>query len=230
MTSQPDHAPTGSTLVIFDHDGVMVDTLALHQRAWLELGRRTGLPITAGLIQETFGMTNPMIFQKLLGESAKDHDLVGYSDLKEACYREEAAGKIQLLPGVRELFDALAGLGSLLAIGSSAVRANLEMTVEVCGLRGRFAAIAALEDIQRGKPDPEVFLAAASKAGVAPRRAAVFEDAVVGIQAAKAAGMFAIGVTTGHDAGALFDAGADEVVRSLEGYDAAGLVRRLALR
>ena len=119
------------------------------------------------------------------------------------------------MDGVRELLDGLTAAGVLLAIGSSGVRPNLDLTVESCGLAGRFAAIASLEDITRGKPDPEVFLVAAAKAGVAPSRAVVFEDAPVGIQAAKAAGMCAVGVTTTHPAAALWDAGADEVVAHL---------------
>ena len=95
---------------------------------------------------------------------------------------------------------------------------------------GRFAAIASLEDITRGKPDPQVFLVAAAKAGAEPRRSVVFEDAPVGIQAAKAAGMYAVGVTTTHPAAALEDAGADEVVENLVGYDVGRLVDCLRAR
>ncbi len=132
------------------------------------------------------------------------------------------------MDGARELLDGLTAAGVLLAIGSSGPRANLELTVEACGLSGRFAAIASLEDIARGKPDPQVFLVAAAKAGVDPRRAVVFEDAPVGIRAARAAGMRAVGLTTTHPAPALWEAGADEVVETLVGYDVPALVRRLA--
>jgi HAD superfamily hydrolase (TIGR01509 family) len=215
-------------LAIFDHDGVLVDSLAFHQDAWIELGRRAGLEITPEFIHETFGMTNPSIFRRLFGNSVDAATLQGYSDLKEQCYRESARGKIALMDGVRELLDALTEAGALLAIGSSGVRPNLDLTVESCGLEGRFVAIASLEDIERGKPDPQVFLVAALKAGSHPSRAVVFEDATVGIQAAKAAGMYAIGLTTTHPASALWDAGADEVVEELTGYDVEALVRRLA--
>ena len=108
------------------------------------------------------------------------------------------------------------------------MRPNLELTVNECGLAGRFAAIASLEDITRGKPDPQVFLVAASKAGVDPSRSVVFEDAPVGIQAAKAAGMYAVGLTTTHPAASLEEAGADEVVVNLVGYDVARLLEHLA--
>ena len=92
-----------------------------------------------------------------------------YSDLKESYYRDVARGKIHLMDGVREVLDALTARGVKLAIGSSGVLPNLELTVSECGLTGRFAAIASLEDITRGKPDPQVFLVAAKKAGCRQR-------------------------------------------------------------
>jgi HAD superfamily hydrolase (TIGR01509 family) len=214
-------------LAIFDHDGVLVDSLAFHQQAWMELGRRANLPVTERFIHETFGMTNPSIFRLLLGEAAVGVELQRFSDLKEQCYRDLARGRIALMEGVGDVLDALTALGVRLAVGSSGVRPNLDLTVASCGLEGRFAAIASLEDIDRGKPDPQVFLVAARKAGVSPSRSAVFEDAPVGIQAAKAAGMWAVGVATTHPAQSLFDAGADEVVERLTGYDVPALVRRL---
>ncbi|SIO60805.1 haloacid dehalogenase superfamily, subfamily IA, variant 3 with third motif having DD or ED [Singulisphaera sp. GP187] len=220
------HAPA-PLLAIFDHDGVLVDSYDFHQDAWLELGRRTGLGITRELIHETFGMTNPSIFRRLLGETLVAEDVRSYSDLKELCYRDLARERIDLIDGVPALLDGLTAAGVVLAIGSSAPRANLDLTVESCGLANRFAAIAALEDIDRGKPDPQVFLVAAERAGIAPARAVVFEDATVGIQAAKAAGMYAVGITTTNPAQALWDAGADEVVDHFRDFDVARLLRQL---
>jgi HAD superfamily hydrolase (TIGR01509 family) len=217
-------------LAIFDHDGVLVDSLELHTQAWLEMGRRSCLSFPPEFIHETFGMTNPSIFRKLLGDKVGDHDIQGYSDLKEVCYRDVARGKIQLMDGVRDVLDALTAHGVKLAIGSSGVLPNLELTVSECGLAGRFAAIASLEDIKHGKPDPEVFLVAAKKACGEPRRSVVFEDATVGIEAAKAAGMYAIGVMTTHPAAALLEAGADEAVENLVGYDVSRLLETLKAR
>jgi len=214
-------------LAIFDHDGVLVDSLDLHTRAWVAMGRAEDLPITAELIHETFGMTNPAIFRKLLGDAATPAAIERYGDLKEAAYRELARGRIALMDGVRDVLDRLTALGFVLAIGSSSVRPNLDLTVAEAGLSGRFAAIASLEDITRGKPDPEVFLAAARMAGVDPRHAVVFEDAIVGIEAAKAAGMRAVGVTTTHPAADLARAGADQVVETLVGFDCDALARAL---
>jgi beta-phosphoglucomutase len=222
--------PEAPLLAIFDHDGVLVDSLDLHQRSWVELGRREGLPITADFVRETFGMTNPSIFRKLLGDGVAEAEIARYGDVKEESYRGLATGQIALMEGVRDLIDRLTESGFLLAIGSSATRANLDLTVAESGLAGRFAAIAALEDIRRGKPDPEVFLLAAARAGVDPVRCVVFEDAPVGIRAAKAAGMIAVGVTSTTDARALRDAGADMVVETLAGFDVDALARDLRAR
>lgn len=143
MDTQEANMPgtTNGYLAIFDHDGVLVDSLEPHQRAWVELGRRTGLAFTPELIHETFGMTNPMIFRRLLGDALDNEEIARYSDLKEVCYRDAARGRIHLMGGVREVLDALTERGVKLAIGSSGVRPNLELTVEECGLVGRFAAI-----------------------------------------------------------------------------------------
>ena len=214
-------------LAIFDHDGVLVDSFDFHEQAWLELERRTNLGFTSEFIHSTFGMTNPSIFRRLLGEQLSDLDLKRYSDLKEECYRDVARGQIRLLDGMRALLDALTERGVKLAIGSSGPLANLELTVTECGLQGRFAAIASLEDITRGKPDPQVFLVAAAKAMARPAHSVVFEDATVGIQAAKAAGMYAVGLTTTHPAATLAQSGADEVLEKLSGYDVDRLVARL---
>jgi HAD superfamily hydrolase (TIGR01509 family) len=217
-------------LAIFDHDGVLVDSLEFHTQAWFELGRRAGLNFTPEFIHETFGMTNPSIFRRLLGDSIGADVLREHSELKEACYRDIARGRIKLMDGVRGVLDALTKQGVKLAIGSSGVLPNLELTVEECGLTGRFAAIASLEDITRGKPDPQIFLVAAAKARCEPARSVVFEDAPVGIQAAKAAGMYAVGLTTTHPAASLQEAGADGVVESLVGFDVDRLVEHLRSR
>ncbi len=222
MTPDPD-----DLLAIFDHDGVLVDSFEFHEEAWMELEQRTKLGFTPEFIHSTFGMTNPSIFRKLLGDKLSDDEVRRYADLKEVCYRDVARGRIQLLDGMRALLDALTDRGVKLAIGSSGPLANLELSIRDCGLDGRFAAIASLEDITRGKPDPQVFLVAAAKVGALPARSVVFEDATVGIQAAKAAGMYAVGLTTTHPVAALAQSGADLVVESLLGFDVDGLILRL---
>jgi len=135
------------------------------------MGRRGGLPITAEFVKETFGMTNPAMFRRLLGDALTEDQARNFSETKESIYRDIARGKIDLMPGVRDLLGRLREMGFLLAVGTSGIRANIELTIEECGLSGMFAAIASANDITRSKPDPEVFLVAARKAGVEPRRA-----------------------------------------------------------
>jgi beta-phosphoglucomutase len=108
--------------------------------------------------------------------------------------------------------------GAKQAIGSSAPRANLVLILQLTGIAPYLDAVVAMEDTERGKPDPQVFLVAAAKLGVAPSHCVVVEDAVAGVQAAKAGGMKCIAVrfVGHHPAATLQDAGADLVVKSLE--------------
>jgi HAD superfamily hydrolase (TIGR01509 family) len=217
-------------LAIFDHDGVLVDSLELHSKAWVEFGVRQNLPIDNDFVRDTFGLTNFTIFERLYGRELPRDEAIALGELKESCYRDMARGTIELMAGVHDLINCLASHSFQLAIGSSATLPNLHLTVEECGLAGRFKSIVGLEDVRQGKPDPEVFLKAAERAGVAPRNCVVFEDAVFGIQAAKAAGMHAVGVGTTNPLAVLTQAGADEVVQTLEDYPVARLAEILRNR
>jgi HAD superfamily hydrolase (TIGR01509 family) len=134
---------------------------------------------------------------------------------------------VKLLPGVRALLDGLAAAGFQQAVGSSAPRANLELVLGATGVLPRLGAVVSGEDTSRGKPDPEVFRTAARRVNARAEECVVLEDAVVGIRAARAAGMRVIGVAAEASADALRQAGADLVVSSLEFVDAARLVRLL---
>ncbi len=125
---------------------------------------------------------------------------------------------MELLPGVRELLEECHRNGAAQAIGSSAPRENLNLILELTKSRSFFQAVVAMEDTVRGKPDPEVFLTAASRLGVAPAHCLVLEDAVAGVEAAKAGGMKCVAVRfVGHHPEVkLRQAGADRVVESLK--------------
>lgn len=225
---EPNRMPDApSRLAIFDHDGVLVDSYDLHEQAWLELGRRRGLPITRDLVRRTFGMTNPDIFRELFDQEIDPTLASELGFAKEQCYRDVARPRIRLMDGVAELLDNLQGHGFALAIGSSGPRANLALTIDVCGLADRFSAIVGLEDIHRGKPDPEVFRLAADRAGIAPAQSVVFEDATIGIEAARAAGMLAVGVGTTHPPERLLEAGADLAVPNLVGFNLETIIARV---
>jgi len=204
--------------VIWDMDGTLVDTAELHFQAWAELARELGKPFTRADFAATFGWRNPEIIPKLFGSHYTAREIQELGDRKESLYRAQAKHGVKLLPGVRPLLKSLQAGGFRQAIGSSAPRANLELILELTSTRAFFQAVVSMEDTQRGKPDPEVFLRAASKLAIAPDRCLVIEDAPAGIQAARAGGMRAIAVTFvgHHDVKVLREAGADLIVRSLE--------------
>ena len=175
--------------VIFDMDGVLIDSYHAHMEAWMRLGRRLGRPITEDQFIPTFGRRNPEIFHALWGDAVPDADVPRWSDWKEATYREIVTARFPAMDGARELLDALKAAGFALAVGSSGPPENVE--VAVCGL-GRahlFDATVNSTEVAHGKPHPEVFLKAAAKVGVEPRRCAVVEDALAGLEAARRAGM-----------------------------------------
>ncbi len=207
--------------VLWDVDGTLVDTAELHYQAWQALAREIGKPFTRADFAGTFGWRNPEIIPKLFGIPDTSPDVARLGDRKEHLYREEAKKGVALLPGVRPLLDAILANGGRQAIGSSAPRHNIDLILDMTGTHGKFAAIVAMEDTERGKPDPEVFLQGGCRLAIDPARCIVMEDAPVGIQAAKAGGMHAIGVTFvgHHPEEKLRSAGADLVVRSLEGVE-----------
>lgn len=204
--------------VLWDVDGTLVDTAELHFQAWLTLANEIGKPFTRADFAGTFGWRNPEIIPKLFSSHYTEEQIAQLGNHKEDLYRAEAEKGIALLPGVTSMLDAILQTGARQGIGSSAPRRNIDMIIEITQTASYFAAVVALEDTRRGKPDPEVFLLGAKKLGVPPERCIVLEDAPVGVQAAKAGGMRAIGVTFvgHHSAEKLHDAGADLVVRSLD--------------
>jgi beta-phosphoglucomutase len=204
--------------VIWDVDGTLVDTAELHFQAWTILARDLKKPFTRADFAATFGRRNPEIIHQIFGTSYTDAEVAELGKRKEELYRAEARKGVDLLPGVRPLLEGLHGAGFLQGIGSSAPRVNLDLILDLTQTARYFQAIVSSEDTQRGKPDPQVFQVAASKLSVKPTRCVVVEDAVAGVQAARAGGMKCIAVSfVGHHSEAsLRAAGANLVVNNLE--------------
>ena len=214
--------------VIFDFDGVVIDSHEAHERSWFALAAELGKDLSRETFVSTFGQRNESILPFLGWADEGDRERIQQlGDRKEGLYREilRAEG-IEPLPGVVALLKDLAAAGIPCAIGTSTPRANVECVLEITGLGGFFKDIAASEDVTRGKPDPEVFLKAAAKLGAEPFRCVVIEDAHVGIRAAKAAGMKAVAVTTTHPAESLKPEGPDRIEASLQPVDS-GYLRGL---
>jgi beta-phosphoglucomutase len=210
--------PTSSLgAVIWDVDGTLVDTAELHFRAWVDLCRDLGRDFTRADFAATFGRRNPEILRYLFGDRFDDTAIGDLGVRKEELYKASARQGVALLPGARELLQGLHDAGFRQAIGSSAPRGNVDLILEMTDSARFFEAISSAEDTQRGKPDPQVFLVAAEKLRVPPSRCVVMEDAVAGVQAARAGGMKCIGVTfVGHHPDeSLRRAGADLVVKTL---------------
>jgi len=221
--------------VIFDMDGVLVDSADAHRRAWQQLGQEEGMPFTTALFQQTFGQRNASIIPLWLRASgAREITAERLDELaarKEMLYREFVRqGAVRIYPGVSTLLPQLRILGARVAIASSGPRENVSLLIDTIAVRGAVDAMVASEDVTEGKPDPEVFLKAAARLGIAPVSCAVIEDAVHGIEAAKRAGMLAVAVLTSTARAVLLAAGADLIVDAVGGLNASELVRRVATR
>jgi HAD superfamily hydrolase (TIGR01509 family) len=212
---------------IFDWDGVLIDSSRPHEESWERLARETGRSLPPGHFLKGFGMKNEAIIPGILGWTSDPAEILRLSLRKEELYREIIREwGISPLPGAREFLDRLAAAGVPMVIGSSTHRLNIETSLEILGLRGHFRALVTAEDVRHGKPDPEVFLKAAAALGKPPSDCVVFEDAPVGIEAARAGGMPVVGVTTTHPAAGL--ARARTVVARLDELDAARLEALIA--
>lgn len=189
--------------VIFDWDGVVVDSSAHHERSWEILAARRGLPLPSDHFKRGFGKKNNVIIPDL-GWAADPAEVDVLAHEKEEIYRSLVREKgIEPLPGVRELLQALRTKNIPCAIASSTERANLDLPIDLMGLREFFTVIVSGEEVVHGKPDPAVFLLAAERLGLAPADCVVIEDALVGIEAAHRAGMRVLAVATTNPLAAL---------------------------
>jgi len=153
------------------------------------------------------------------------------SEGKEAIYRELArSGDVRPYPGVQRLMRELKQVGSGIAIASSGPRANVELVIELLSIHGLVDTFVCGEDVERGKPDPQLFLVAAERLAVSPTACAVVEDAVHRIEAATRAGMLAVAVETSNSARVMRAAGADLVVAEVGEISAKELIREVRRR
>lgn len=189
---------------VFDFDGVIINSAAHHEESWERLAREEKQMLPPDHFKRSFGMKNAWIIPNILNWSHDPADIERISLRKEELYREVVKERgIALLPGVLEFLNFLRDAGVPCVIGSSTQKLNITTALEPLGIASYFAGMTTSEDVDRGKPDPQVFLVAASKIHMPPSRCVVFEDAQVGIQAGLAAGMHVIAVTTTHPASEL---------------------------
>lgn len=220
--------------IILDLDGTIVDNMAVHAEAFTIFVKRHGLPpVTLADRARLDGRRNRDIFPDLFGRPLEEGFLQACIQEKESLYRELSHGRLRPLPGLVPLLDALDAAVVPTAIATSAPADNVAHTLQELGLEERLTRIVRSDQVARGKPFPDVFLAAAEVIGIAPGQCLAFEDAPAGLQAARAAGMTCVAVTTSFPAEALaaLDATPDLAVRDFDEFlalaRARGLVRGL---
>lgn len=193
-------------------DGTLLDSADYHWLSWRDALAREGVDLTYEQFAATFGQRNDTILRGYFGPHMPASEIERIAEAKELRYRELVRTRgIELLPGVRRWLMRLKRDGWRQAVASSAPRTNIETIIEVLDLREYFDVVVSAEDVQRGKPDPQVFLVAAERVAVPPARCIVVEDAPAGLEAARRAGMRAIGVRSSHA-----ELQADRVVGTLD--------------
>jgi len=210
-------APRG---VIFDMDGVLIDSGAHHREAWRALLDELGVaPAQPDYWRLTIGRPGNEAVPLLLGHPLSWAEAMRLADRKRDHYVRLARHGLPTVRGVTAFLDEVVAAGIPCAVATSASRFDVDRLLGRLGLRERFDAVVTAEDVRLGKPDPEVYLLAARGIGVPPRECLVFEDSVVGVQAARRAGMRVIGVATAHTADELRGAGAASVIDDFEGLE-----------
>lgn len=193
--------------LIFDLDGVIVDSMPLHHLAWEQYLASLGVG-AEGLVERMHGRRNDEIVRDFLGSSPSDEEVHAHGAAKEQLFREMMRAQLKhyLVPGIfqiLELTQSAQGETSVpangpvpVALATNAERANVDFTLDGANLRGFFHAIVDGSQVDRPKPVPDVYLRAARELGVAPPNCIVFEDSPVGVAAASAAGAIVVGIET----------------------------------
>ncbi len=188
--------------VLWDMDGVLVDTGDFHFAAWKRTFDDLGIPFGLEDFRNTFGMNNAGILEWIFKRKPDLDEIVQISDKKETLFRESVRGKAELLPGVQMWLRQFQAWGIKQAITSSAPAENIEVLVAELKIKEYFDAIVTGFDLP-GKPNPDIFLKAANIVRMRPEDCIVIEDAIAGVEGAKRAGMKCIAVTTTNPASAL---------------------------
>jgi len=198
--------------VIFDFDGVIVDSHAAHMKAWKEFLLSKGKTLSdADLSFVREGAKREEILRHFLGELSTDQ-IASYGAEKEKLF-QASARELKLVPGFTEFLLQLDSAALPSAVATSGSRSRVEQTLKSLNLCKRFRAVVTGNDVARGKPDPDLFLLAAQALQVDPGRILVCEDAVSGVLAAKTAGMKCIGIAANGREFLLTQAGADLVIK-----------------
>jgi HAD superfamily hydrolase (TIGR01509 family) len=203
--------------VVFDMDGVLLDSGAHHRDAWRQLLADLGAEPPPEFWRRTIGRPAEEAVAQLLDRPVAIAEAVALARRKREHYTRLAARGMLPVAGAPAFVERLVAAGVPRAVATSASRHDVESLLVEIRVRHHFQVIVTAEDVSRGKPDPEVYLRAAAGLGVPAAACLVFEDAVVGVHAARRAGMRVIGLTTAHSAPELQAAGAERAISDFEG-------------
>ena len=184
--------------VVFDMDGVILDSNPLHLKAWTLYNQRLGVDLGESLAQRMHGGRNDEIVRDLFGPHLSPEEVAAHGVAKEKLYRALLAPQLAevLVPGVRQFLQRHAG--QPVGLATNAEPANVDFVLDRSGLRHYFRVIVDGHQVQFPKPHPEIYLRASELLRVDPRNCVVFEDSPPGIQAARAAGARIVGLRTTH--------------------------------
>ena len=178
--------------LVFDCDGTIADTMPAHYRAWLEALGPHGVEFPEALFYEMGGIPTPKIIEILNERHGHSMPVLETAHYKESLFEKLIPEVLPIEPVVNVIREYDGKLP--MAVATGGFRKICRQTLSVLGLLDKFAAIVTAEDVQHGKPAPDIFLEAARRLGVEPRLCLAFEDANLGVQAAEAAGMAVIDV------------------------------------
>lgn len=186
--------PDGWAL-LFDLDGVVIDSMPMHTEAWRVYLERLGVP-SRDIERRMHGRRNDEIVADFISPDLAAEEVFAHGAAKERLYREMMRAEIasHLVPGVADFLASCEGLPT--ALGSNAEPANIEFVLDGAGLRDRFRVVVNGQQVDRPKPFPDIYLLAADLLGVPIARCVVFEDSPAGIEAGRAAGAKVVGVQT----------------------------------
>jgi beta-phosphoglucomutase len=186
--------------LVFDLDGVVVDSNAVHSASWREYLRRCAMEVPEGFDRRMFGRRNDDIVRDVFGGDLGLAAVLQHGAEKEKVYREMMGPALRdhLVPGVASFLER--HRDAPMAVATNGERANADFVLDGSGLRKYFRAVVDGEQVERPKPDPEIYLRAFRLLDAAPANCVVFEDSLAGVQAARAAGAHVVAVNTAHAA------------------------------
>ncbi|MBY9005923.1 MAG: HAD family phosphatase [Candidatus Lokiarchaeota archaeon] len=213
--------------VIFDVDGVLIDSGPIHYKSWKKLADEIGIPFTKQYFDDSFGKQGIPTLRNIVGKNISEKQLLEWVELKEVYYREMVKNKLIAMPGVITLIKELKENSFKLAVATSGPPENTDLLLKTIYIDQFFDQIITAADIKKGKPAPDIFLMVSKNLNILPKNCLVIEDAPVGIEAAKKAGMKCIALTTTYEVSKLNNA--DMIIDSLSEINTYDIIELIKL-